>query len=44
MSDVFSSKNMEQRIALDPASTAIVVVDMVNDFSVPGGAMVLPGY
>ncbi|MCA8867334.1 MAG: cysteine hydrolase [Rhodobacteraceae bacterium] len=44
MSDVFSSKNMEQRIALDPASTAIVVVDMVNDFCVPGGAMVLPGY
>lgn len=44
MSDVFSSKNNPQAVALDPESTAIVIVDMVNDFCKPGGAMVLPGY
>lgn len=44
MSDVFSTKNKPQAVTLDPASTAIVVVDMVNDFCKPGGAMVLPGY
>lgn len=44
MVDVFSSKNAAQEVSLDPAKTAIVVVDMVNDFCVEGGAMVLPGY
>ncbi|WP_085882160.1 cysteine hydrolase family protein [Oceanibacterium hippocampi] len=44
MSDVFSSKNLAASVTLDPATTAIVVVDMLNDFCKPGGAMVLPGY
>lgn len=43
MPDEFSSKSTDQRIALDPATTAVVVVDMLNDFCVEGGAMVLPG-
>lgn len=43
MPDAFSSRNTGQRIALDPARTAVVVVDMLNDFCVDGGAMVLPG-
>lgn len=29
---------------LNPASTAVLVVDMLADFCLPGGAMVLPGY
>lgn len=44
MSDVFSTKNTAQDVTLDPATTAVVIVDMVNDFCKPGGAMVLPGY
>lgn len=43
MPDEFSSKNTGHIIALDPATTAVVVVDMLNDFCVEGGAMVLPG-
>ncbi|MCO5080616.1 MAG: cysteine hydrolase [Rhizobiaceae bacterium] len=31
-------------MVLDPATVAVVVVDMVNDFCKPGGLMVLPGY
>lgn len=42
--DSFSSHRHEQGIVLDPARTAVLVVDMVNDFCKPGGAMVLPGY
>jgi ureidoacrylate peracid hydrolase len=42
--DVFSAKNVEAAIRLDPHRTAVLVVDMLNDFCKPGGAMVLPGY
>jgi ureidoacrylate peracid hydrolase len=42
--DVFSAKKLERQARIDPASTALIVVDMVNDFCKPGGAMVLPGY
>ena len=42
--DVFSSHRTDGGVALDPATTALVVVDMINDFCKPGGAMVLPGY
>ena len=42
--DVFSSHHKDAGVALDPATTAVVVVDMINDFCKPGGAMVLPGY
>ena len=42
--DEFSAKKLERSIRIDPKSTAIVVVDMVNEFCKPGGAMVLPGY
>jgi ureidoacrylate peracid hydrolase len=42
--DVFSAKKLERQARVDPKSTALIVVDMVNDFCKPGGAMVLPGY
>lgn len=42
--DVFSSHRTGGGITLDKAVTAVVVVDMVNDFCKPGGMMVLPGY
>ena len=42
--DVFSAKKLERAVRIEPKSTAIVVVDMVNEFCKPGGAMVLPGY
>lgn len=41
--DVFSSHMHADRIRLDAARAAVVVVDMVNDFCKPGGKMVLPG-
>lgn len=42
--DVFSAhKCQDQEIRIDPQSTAVLVVDMINDFCVEGGAMVLPG-
>jgi ureidoacrylate peracid hydrolase len=41
--DVFSAHMRADQITLDPARTAVVVVDMVNDFCKPGGKMVLPG-
>lgn len=44
MSDVFSAKRQEQVVACDPASTAILVVDMLNDFCNPKGLMPLPGW
>jgi len=42
--DVFSAKKLEHQVQIDPNSTALIVVDMVNEFCKPGGAMVLPGY
>ncbi|KPP98835.1 MAG: Amidase [Rhodobacteraceae bacterium HLUCCA12] len=42
--DSFSSHRQEDGVVLNPDSTAVLVVDMVNDFCKPGGAMVLPGY
>lgn len=42
--DVFSSHLNEQRVQLDKGRTAVVVVDMINEFCKPGGKMVLPGY
>ncbi|MCA0275782.1 MAG: cysteine hydrolase [Proteobacteria bacterium] len=42
--DSFSSHRQDGGIALDPKRAAVIVVDMVNDFCKPGGAMVLPGY
>lgn len=43
-SDVFSSHRHGETMSLDKARTAVIVVDMINDFCKPGGAMVLPGY
>jgi len=42
--DVFSAKKIEHETRLDPRATAVLVVDMLNEFCKPGGAMVLPGY
>ena len=42
--DVFSAKKLERQVRIDATTTAILVVDMLNDFCKPGGAMVLPGY
>jgi ureidoacrylate peracid hydrolase len=42
--DVFSAKKVERQVRVDPSSTGIVVIDMLNEFCKPGGAMVLPGY
>ena len=42
--DVFSSHMNAERVQLDPARAAVVVVDMINEFCKPGGKMVLPGY
>jgi len=42
--DVFSAHNNPEQVSLDPARTAVVVVDMINEFCKPGGKMVLPGY
>ena len=42
--DVFSAKKLERQVRIDPAATAVIVVDMLNEFCKPGGAMVLPGY
>lgn len=41
--DQFSSQRKYQNdLVLDPLSTAVLVVDMVNDFCASGGSMVLP--
>lgn len=41
--DEFSSQRMYHKdLVLDPNSTAVLVVDMVNDFCTDGGTMVLP--
>jgi ureidoacrylate peracid hydrolase len=42
--DGFSAKKIEAQVRLDPGSSAILIVDMLNEFCKPGGAMVLPGY
>jgi ureidoacrylate peracid hydrolase len=42
--DVFSANKVEASVTLQPQRTAVLVVDMLNDFCKPGGAMVLPGY
>jgi ureidoacrylate peracid hydrolase len=42
--DVFSAKRQESLVRLDPRATAVLTVDMLNEFCKPGGAMVLPGY
>lgn len=40
--DGFSAKRRSAPVTLDPAHTAVLVVDMVNDFCLPDGAMPLP--
>ena len=42
--DLFSSHMNAERVRLDPMRSAVVVVDMINEFCKPGGKMVLPGY
>ncbi len=42
--DVFSAHRHVETMHLQAGRTAVVVVDMVNEFCKPGGAMVLPGY
>jgi ureidoacrylate peracid hydrolase len=41
--DVFSAKKIERQIHISPQSTCVVIIDMLNEFCKPGGAMVLPG-
>ena len=43
--DTFSAhRHDDDRLTIEPARTAVLVIDMLNDFCKPGGAMVLPGY
>ena len=42
--DDFSAHKLEAAVTLAPRQTAVLVIDMLNDFCKPGGAMVLPGY
>ena len=43
--DAFSANHkIETAVKPDPRRTAVLVVDMLNDFCKPGGAMVLSGY
>ena len=42
--DVFSAHRHDEHVALDRARTAVIVIDMINEFCKPGGKMVLPGY
>lgn len=44
MQDVFSAHRLDAGTRLRPASAALIVVDMINEFCKPGGRMVLPGY
>lgn len=44
MEDVFSAHRHEGATVLDAEKTALIVVDMINEFCKPGGKMVLPGY
>ncbi|MEM7347553.1 MAG: isochorismatase family cysteine hydrolase [Chloroflexota bacterium] len=44
MQDQFSEKRVEQQpLTIDPANSAVLVVDMLNEFLEDGGLMVLPG-
>ncbi|HCP79884.1 MAG TPA: cysteine hydrolase, partial [Pusillimonas sp.] len=44
MTSSFSEhRQSDQAVALDVSRTAVLVVDMINDFCTPGGAMMLPG-
>ncbi|TIM18156.1 MAG: cysteine hydrolase, partial [Mesorhizobium sp.] len=40
--DSFSSHRHDDAMRLDPQRAAVIVIDMVNEFCKPGGAMVLP--
>jgi ureidoacrylate peracid hydrolase len=42
--DQFSSHRHDAEVTIQPVATAVLVVDMLRDFCLPGGAMVLPGY
>lgn len=43
--DVFSArKHRDEALVVAPRRTAVLVVDMLNEFCKEGGAMVLPGY
>ena len=42
--DVFSSHRQAGKMVLDRTRSAVIVVDMINEFCKPGGLMVLPGY
>jgi len=41
--DSFSAKRKQSSMTLNKSSTAVLVVDMLNDFLKPGGKMVLEG-
>lgn len=41
--DSFSAKTHADECRLEPKRTAVLVIDMLNDFCKPGGLMVLPG-
>lgn len=41
--DAFSEVRKTTKWHLEPGTTAVLVIDMVNDFLVEGGKMVLPG-
>ncbi len=43
MPDQFSEQRVEQSLKLDPQRTAVLVVDMLNEFLEEGGKMVLAG-
>jgi ureidoacrylate peracid hydrolase len=44
MTDQFSEKRIQQELQIiDPQRTAVLVVDMLNEFLEEGGKMVLPG-
>ncbi|MBF0277151.1 MAG: cysteine hydrolase [SAR324 cluster bacterium] len=42
--DTFSAhRHNDNMLVVSPESTAVLVIDMLNDFCIAGGAMVLPG-
>jgi ureidoacrylate peracid hydrolase len=42
--DAFSAHMNAERVQLKSAHSAVIVIDMINEFCKPGGRMVLPGY
>lgn len=42
MEDQFSEKRVHKEFALDPERSAVLIVDMLNEFLEDGGVMVLP--